>query len=184
MTSDQMTTNEAQVPGEEQVEPIEAQPAVAEELTGEELFAQQQQTIQDLEEQVKRVSAEFQNFRRRQEEEQKRVSLRLKDELFRSLLPILDNLERALAASQVQGSAEALIKGVELVDRDIRKIFEDHGVAALAAEGEPFDPAYHEAVMTEERDDVPDQTVVQELQTGYVIGGRVLRPSLVKVARS
>lgn len=138
----------------------------------------------DLEEHVKRLSAEFANFRRRQQEEQRRHLSRMKEDLFRTLLPVVDNLERALAASRGEASAESLMKGVELVEREVRKILEDHGVRPILADGEPFDPGLHEAVMTEEREDVPDQTVVQELQRGYTMEDRVLRPSMVKVARA
>lgn len=161
---------------------VDDQGAVIAEL--ESRLAERDSKVTELEEQVKRVSAEFQNFSRRQEEELKRRAHRLKEDVFRSLLPVLDNLERALDASKAQGTADALIKGVELVDRDMRKILEEHGVAVLEANGQPFDPAFHEAVMTEEREDVPDQTVLQELQKGYLMEGKVLRPSLVKVSRS
>lgn len=159
----------------------EENPAVSE-LS--ELLRQKDAALAELEEHVKRLSAEFANFRRRQEEESKRHSARMREELFRSLLPIVDNLERALAASQSSASAESLIKGVELVDREIRKLLEQHGVRPIDADGKLFDPAQHEAVMTEDREDVPDQTIVQELQRGYTIDDRVLRPSMVKVARS
>ncbi len=140
----------------------------------------------ELAEQVKRTSAEFQNFRRRQEEEQKRVKVRLREDIIRSLLPILDHLERTLqAARQGQDNAfEGLMQGLELIDKDVHKIFSEHGVSPIAAQGEIFDPALHEAIMMEETDQYEDQTIILELQKGYRLEDRVIRPSLVKVARN
>lgn len=181
-----MSTGQDQMPPEadqaEAVEQAEEQDPAVSELS--ELLRQKDTELAELKEHVKRLSAEFANFRRRQEEESKRHGARMREELFRSLLPIVDNLERALDASRSSASAESLIKGVELVDREIRKLLEQHGVRPIQADGKAFDPAQHEAVMTEEREDVPDQTIVQELQRGYTIDDRVLRPSMVKVARS
>lgn len=188
MTNDQQVQEQPEIIDEAPAAAVElddAEPAeVAAEPSPDELLRQKDERVAELEEQVKRVSAEFQNFRRRQEEEQKRQRLFMKEEVFRSLLPILDNLERALQASKGQSDADALIKGVELVDRDVRKIFEEHGVEPIEALDQLFDPALHQAVMMEERDDVPDQTIVAELQRGYKIQERVLRPSMVKVARN
>jgi len=140
----------------------------------------------ELTEQVKRTSAEFQNFSRRQEEEAKRVKVRIREDIIRSILPILDHLERTLKAADRggDGSFEALLKGVELIEKDVHKIFEDHGLSAIAAEGEVFDPALHQAVMMEETNEVPDQTILKELQTGYMLNDRVIRPSMVQVARN
>lgn len=140
----------------------------------------------ELIEQVKRTSAEFQNFRRRQEEEAKRVKLRIREDIIRSMLPILDHLDRTLAAAENSGDGafEALLKGVELIEKDVHKIFEEHGLAMIPAEGELFDAALHQAVMMEETDQVPDQTILKEFQVGYTLNDRVIRPSMVTVARN
>jgi molecular chaperone GrpE len=140
----------------------------------------------DLAEQVKRTAAEFQNFRRRQEEEQKRVKVRIREDLIRTLLPILDHLERTVAAAKGGGekATQALLQGVELIDKDVKKIFESHGLTPIAAEGETFDAALHQAVMMEETTEVADQTILAELQKGYKIDDRVIRPAMVKVARN
>jgi molecular chaperone GrpE len=141
------------------------------------------QRILDLEEQVKRVSAEFENFRRRLQDEQKRRQVLMKEELFRELLPIIDNLDRSLEAGRKTDSLEALLKGVELTRRDFSKLCSDHDVEQIVTDGAQFDPGLHQAVMTEDRDDVADQSIVAEFQKGYKMGERLLRPSLVKVAR-
>lgn len=138
----------------------------------------------ELNEQVKRTAAEFQNFRRRQEEEAKRVKVRLREDILRSFLPILDHLDRTLQAVKQGGSLETLTQGVELIDKDVKKIFEEHGLKAIPAQGETFDPALHQAVMMQETNEVPDQTIMAELQKGYQLEDRVLRPSMVQVARN
>lgn len=140
--------------------------------------------IQELDEQTKRMSAEFENFRRRQQEEAKRRSVLMKEEMFRSLLPIVDNLDRSLQAAKSTSSLEALLKGVELTRREIDRLFEDNEVSTIEAVGQAFDPNLHEAMMVEERDDIPDQSITLELQRGYRLGERVLRPSMVKVSRA
>lgn len=135
-------------------------------------------------EHVLAISAEFENFRRRQQEEQKRRQVLMKEELFRELLPLVDNLDRSLDAARQSQSLEALLKGVELIRRGFGRLFENNEIAEIATDGVDFDPALHEAMMVEERDDVPDQSIVMELQKGYKMGERVLRPSMVKVARN
>jgi molecular chaperone GrpE len=141
------------------------------------------QRILELEEQVKRVSAEFENFRRRLQDEQKRRQVLMKEDLFKELLPIIDNLDRSLDAGRKAASLEALLKGVDLTRREFSKLCEDHDVEQIVTEGALFDPGLHQAMMTEDRDDVPDQSIVSEFQKGYKMGDRLLRPSLVKVAR-
>lgn len=140
----------------------------------------------ELTEQVKRTSAEFQNFRRRQEEEAKRVKVRIREDIIRTMLPILDHLERTLTAADAGGDGghEALLEGVKLIEKDVQKIFGEHGLAAIPAQGELFDAALHQAVMMQETEEVPDQTILQELQKGYTLGDRVIRPSMVQVARN
>ena len=139
--------------------------------------------IARLKEQLKRVAAESDNFRRRQEANFERRLDSAKDDIFRKILPVIDNLEMAIKAAEAGGSLEAFLKGVELVHKNALSIFESFGIQPIKAEGEIFNPNLHEAVMVEERDDLPDETVTMELKTGYMWGERVLRPSMVKVAR-
>ena len=138
----------------------------------------------ELKEHVLVVSAEFENFRRRQQEEQKRQKVLMKEDLFRELLPLVDNLDRSLVAARQNPSVEALLKGVELIRKGFDRLLENNEISQIETAGIDFDPALHEAMMVEERDDVPDQSIVMELQKGYKMGDRVLRPSMVKVARN
>lgn len=168
------------------VETSEVVEAVVNEMSIEDEIERLKAANAELTEQVKRTSAEFQNFRRRQEEEAKRVKVRIREDIIRSMLPILDHLDRTLAAAEQggDGAFEALLKGVELIEKDVHKIFEEHGLAMIPAEGQPFDAALHQAVMMEETDEVPDQTIIKELQVGYTLNDRVIRPSMVTVARN
>lgn len=142
-----------------------------------------------------RTLAEFQNFRRRSAEERKEIIQFANRELILNILPILDNLERALAAAEaMRNSAEpgdekvaqkfdSLHTGVMLTLRQMQEVLRQMGVTPIQAVGTEFDPALHEAVLHVETADQPDQTVVEELERGYMIHSRVLRPSKVKVAK-
>ncbi len=174
-----LSQEEVQLEEPEAVEEADSSSGVAE-LS--ELLRTRDAEIVELKEQVRRVAADFENFRRRQEEEQKRRLQHLKEELFRQLLTILDSFERGLAAAQANPSIESLTQGMEMVTREYHKLLQNHGVEPIQTEGVLFDPNLHEAMMLEERDDVPDQAIVAELQRGYRMADRVLRPSLVKVA--
>ncbi|HEX5324491.1 MAG TPA: nucleotide exchange factor GrpE, partial [Capsulimonadaceae bacterium] len=97
---------------------------------------------------------------------------------------VVDDFDRSLAAARQAESYEQLVEGVEAVLRKIGDVLGRQGLEPIPAVGEPFDPAVHEAVMVEEGSDQPDETVIEELRKGYKMNGRVLRPSLVKVAKS
>ncbi len=132
-------------------------------------------------ERIARVQADFENFRRRTQREREELSVYANQGLLQDFLPVIDNLERALAAGD-NATAESLRSGVELTARQFRALLEKHNVSPVEAMGQPFDPNVHEAVM-QEQGDYETPTVVMELQKGYKIGDRLLRPAMVKVAR-
>jgi molecular chaperone GrpE len=138
--------------------------------------------VQELTDQNLRTLAEFQNFRRRTEEENRRYAQFANEELIRSLLPVLDNFERALAAAEKNKSFETLMGGVALTHRQMLDLLKKNGVEPIETKGRSFDPNFHEAVERVSDTDEPENSVVQELQRGYTMNSRVLRPSLVKVA--
>lgn len=143
------------------------------------LRAELDRTRAEMFEKLARAQADFENYRRRAQREREETIAYANLNLVRELLPVLDNLERALAATGEEGGIKA---GVELVARQFRDVLAKHGVTPVEALGQPFDPEVHEAVMQEAGDyDVP--TVVAELQKGYRMGNRLVRPALVKVAR-
>ncbi|HHY36350.1 MAG TPA: nucleotide exchange factor GrpE [Firmicutes bacterium] len=131
---------------------------------------------------LQRTRADFDNYRRRIERERRDFINRANERLFLELLPVLDNLERAL---QIEGeaSAAAIREGVELIYRQFLAVLMKEGVTPIEARGKPFDPELHEAVLQVEDPAVEAGTVVEEVQKGYMLHGRVLRPSMVKVAK-
>ncbi|MGM9998090.1 MAG: nucleotide exchange factor GrpE [Candidatus Bruticola sp.] len=150
----------------------------------EELLEAKDKELARLQEQLKRVTADTENYRKRMDANFERRIDSAKEDIFRKLLPIIDHLEMAIEASRKGGTVESLCQGVELVLKDAVKIMESYEVVPIEAKGQPFDPACHEAVMMEESDELPDETVSNEFKKGYKIGNRVLRPSMVCVARS
>jgi molecular chaperone GrpE len=131
-----------------------------------------------------RSAADFSNYRRRTEHERE-ASLGLANEmLLLKLLAVVDDFDRALAAMPPELKHLGWVEGLWLVERKLRALLESEGVTPIEAEGKPFDPREHEAVMHEETDKAPDDTVIGELQRGYRIRDRVLRPALVNVAKN
>jgi molecular chaperone GrpE len=131
-----------------------------------------------------RVSAEFENYKKRSAREMAEFKKYANQSLLRELLPIIDNLDLAIkAATEAADSTDAyLLDGVELTRKEILKVFENFHVEPIDSLGKPFDPNFHEAVMREESDEHPENTVVNELQKGYLMHDRLLRPSMVVVA--
>lgn len=135
--------------------------------------------LAELNEKYMRLMAEYQNFRRRTEEEKVNISTYANERIAGELLNVMDNFERALA---VDGGAEGFKDGVELIFKQLSTVLTKFGVEPIEAEGKPFDPNFHNAVMTGEEEGVEPDTVLQELQKGYMLRDRVLRPSMVKVS--
>jgi molecular chaperone GrpE len=129
-----------------------------------------------------RLAADFENFRRRKNQELVDRSRYASEDAARALLPVLDNLRRAVDHAAEAGTAEFFVSGLELVVREFEAALEKLGVEPIEAEGKPFDPSLHEAIGGEESETVDVDTVVDELQRGYRLHDRVLRPSLVRVA--
>ncbi len=131
---------------------------------------------------VLRTAAEFENFKKRSEREMTDFRKFASEAVFREILPIIDNLERALDVSG-NSDCEAVVEGVKITLKQFISSFSKFGVVPIEAVGKPFDPRFHEAVMSEESDTQPDNIVLKEMQTGYMINDRLLRPSMVVVAR-
>ncbi|MBI3625983.1 MAG: nucleotide exchange factor GrpE [Candidatus Rokubacteria bacterium] len=129
-----------------------------------------------------RAAAELENFKKRTQREREEYIRFANESLLREILPILDNLDRALEASRAGSEAQGVVAGVELIQRELLKVLEKFGVTPYSALGQPFDPERHEAVQRVVRPDAPDMTVVEETQRGYLLNGRVLRPAIVVVA--
>ncbi|MBR4425083.1 MAG: nucleotide exchange factor GrpE [Oscillospiraceae bacterium] len=126
-----------------------------------------------------RLMAEFDNYKKRSIREREAIYSDVRVDTVSRFLPVYDNLCRALSAETAD---EAYKRGVELIYNQLMSVFKGLGVTAIEAEGQPFDPQLHNAVMHVEDETVGDSTVVQELQKGFRLGDRVIRFSMVKVA--
>lgn len=127
-----------------------------------------------------RSQAEFDNARKRAARDQQEYRDYASAEAIKALLPVIDNLERALNAPSSQPSE--FRSGIELIYKQLQDTLQKLGVRHLNAKGQPFDPRLHEAIEMVETSDAPDHTVLEELQRGYMLKERLLRPSMVKVA--
>lgn len=130
-----------------------------------------------------RAAAELDNFRKRKEREVSELRKYANQTLLRELLGVVDNLERALAASKENGKPEGLMEGVQMTLKELLKIFDQFRVTPIESLQQPFDPNLHEAVMQEPSDAVPANTVLKELQKGYMLRDRLLRPAMVVVSK-
>jgi len=131
-----------------------------------------------------RVSAEFDNYKKRTARELNEFRKYANETLLKELLTVVDNLERAVtSAPDDEGNAQGILEGVDLTLKDLRKIFEKFSVKSVEALGTPFDPAFHQAVMQEESVDYPENTVSKELLRGYLYNDRLLRPAMVVVSK-
>ena len=135
--------------------------------------------IDDLLSRLQRLQADFVNYRKRSKREKSEMTTRGKVELCSSLLPVLDNFERALKAEENESD---FYKGVEMIYNQLLKSFADEGIEEIIALGEEFNPEYHEAIMRVESDEFEEGTVTEIVQKGFILDDRVIRPAMVKVA--
>ncbi|AMA72329.1 molecular chaperone GrpE [Aneurinibacillus sp. XH2] len=129
-----------------------------------------------------RAQADLQNFRIRVNREKEQMMKYQSQRVIEALLPVVDNFERAIAASKDAKDASALAEGIEMVFRQLQQVLEQEGVTTVPGVGEPFDPNMHQAVMQEESDEYESGIIIEEFQKGYKLKDRVIRPSMVKVS--
>jgi molecular chaperone GrpE len=130
-----------------------------------------------------RKTAEFENYRKRTDRERAAVSESAAASVIEELLPLVDDLERALNADPGAEGSDAYRRGVELIHRQLLEILRKRGVKAIDAVGADFDPYYHQAVVHEPAEGRRDGEIIEEFRRGYTLGDRLLRPSMVKVAK-
>ena len=132
-----------------------------------------------------RVSAEFENYKKRTTRELEEFRKFANQSLIKELLSVVDNLELAMNSTNGHKTIDqGLLQGLEMTHTEILKVFEKFNVKPIEAQGQLFDPTFHEAVMQEETDEFDENTVINELQKGYLIHDRLLRPSMVVVVRA
>ncbi len=134
---------------------------------------------------VLRLSAEFENYKKRKQRELDAFKKFANETIFKQFLTIVDNLERAIASAADSGKKEeGLLEGVKLTHKEIINLFDTFNVKSVEAENKPFDPNFHQAVTQEETNEVPDNTVTQVLQKGYLLHDRLIRPAMVIVSKN
>lgn len=162
-------------------------PELAELIASRAELKRLQAALAEAQEAVARRQADFDNYRKRIDRERGEAHSRVVADAARKLLPVVDNLARALDAERSVETNESkefkhFLHGVELIGKQLNDVLESFGVQPIASVGERFDPHVHEAVVTEASDEFEPDTVMEELARGYRIGDRLLRPAMVKVS--
>jgi molecular chaperone GrpE len=184
--------------GQAQTEPVEQAEELKKEELKEEVATGEEAEEPDLTEELEkaqaqaaeyldgwqRTQAEFSNYKKRQEAERAQMVTLASATLLRKLLPVADDFERALETKPSDLGHNTWVEGIVLIKHKLDGVLESEGVKPVEAEGQAFDPRYHEAVTYEEAAGYEDGQIIGELQRGYTLGERVLRPALVRVAKS
>ena len=147
-------------------------------------IASKDKELAELKDRYLRSLAENENARKRMRQQSDETVRLQRENLLRELLPVVDNLERAVDAARGGGNGKPIVEGVEMVLRSLLDFLKTHGVSQLTSIGQPFDPQLHEAVDQVESSQHPPNTVVNEFHRGYQIGDRLLRPARVAVAKN
>lgn len=136
-----------------------------------------------LQQQVLRTMADFQNFRKRNQQEAAQLRQFASEELVRNLLPVLDGFERTVVHAQGGGSFESVLAGLQAVEKQLRGVLEGQNVRRIPSVGEAFDPEFHEAIGTDPSSEYPEDVVTIEVEAGYKMGDKVIRPAKVRVSK-
>lgn len=157
--------------------------AVESSQSAEEGSSEENPELLQLKDKYLRTLAEYENFRKRSEKEKAQMFELGAKSIIEVLLPVVDNFERALSHVQEEEKDSPFVKGIEGIYKQIQKMFADCNIQEIEALGKKFDPALHNAVMTEEEGDAEEDTITQDLQKGYTYRGNVVRHSMVKVKK-
>jgi len=167
---------------EEKTERSKVPEASSKEVPEEDPLSLKEKQIAELTDDLKRLQAEFDNFKKRTEKEWKERARLANQTLIADLLPILDSFDKAIENAKNNGDATALRKGLESLHKQLLQTLQREGLREIRADGR-FDPFMHEAVMREEREDAEDGRILEIFQKGYAIGPKAIRPTKVKVAK-
>ncbi|QWU15016.1 molecular chaperone GrpE [Paenibacillus sophorae] len=141
-----------------------------------------QELADDYQGRVLRVQADYDNFRRRTLKEKEELAQYATSKLVTELLPVLDNFERALATAPTGSDSEAFAKGVNMIFRQLDGVLKSEGLTPMETVGQPFNPEFHQAIMQVESEEYEEGIVTEEVQKGYLLKNKVLRPAMVKVS--
>lgn len=163
-------------------QPVEAEPPDPVSILKNEL-AETQAKANEYLDGWQRARADFSNYKKRVEREQSQIYQNAAGSILKRYLGIVDDLERALKNRPQDGDGAAWADGIELIYRKLLSILESEGIQPMDAEGKAFDPNLHEAIMSEESNEHESGQIIEVLQQGYMLGDKVLRPAMVRVAR-
>ncbi len=132
-----------------------------------------------------RAAAEYENFKKRAEREKEEAMKFIAESIVLDIIPIIDNLDRAIksAKSDERKNFDALLQGIEMIQKQMLSVLEKYGVGIIESEGQPFDPRIHEAILQVPSEEHPENTVVQEFERGYTLHDKVIRPAKVIVSK-
>ncbi len=181
--SNPAATDAGATPGRPPAEPPEGTVVESPETQRETLAAKSQE-VERLQDRLLRLQAEFENFKKRMAREKAEYLKFGHERLVLEFLPVLDNLERAIATARAEAGTTPLLEGIEMIARLFRTVLEKAGVKPMEVMGQPFDPGYHQAVEQVESSHGNGNVVVEEVRKGYLMEGRVIRPALVKVSHA
>jgi molecular chaperone GrpE len=176
-----------QADGSGEAAPSAGGPEIAELVASRAELRRLESEVKELKDSLARRQADFENYRKRMERERSETYNRVVVDIAAKLLPVLDNLKRALEAEASVEASESdefrhFLSGVDLIYKQLNGVLDAFGVKPVPAEGEHFDPHLHEAVVTEPTDDFEPDTIIQEIVRGFTLGDKLIRPALVKVA--
>ncbi|MUG45082.1 nucleotide exchange factor GrpE [Paenibacillus woosongensis] len=175
-TTDENSTAEETAANEQQTS--EASSAEESNKEAEALRAE----LEEQQQRLMRAQADFDNFRRRTQKEKEELGKYASAKLITELLPVIDNFERAIASGEQGTDVSSYAKGVEMIFRQLEGVLGNEGLKAMETVGEPFNPEFHQAIMQVESDEHEEGIVVEEVQKGYMLKDKVLRPAMVKVS--
>lgn len=164
---------------ETQAGEAEASQEVTEEAEGQEELEAVKKQLSEGVERMKRLQADFENFRRRTRQEKEELSNMVVQDFIKDLLPMIDNFDRAMAAEATDGTK--FQQGVEMIYNQLAEILKNKGLEKIDTTDAKFDPNFHQAVMRVENPDLEDESIAMELQKGYMVKGKVIRPAMVQV---
>jgi len=181
-----INTDDSEMPqaDNQEGETLESAPEKETPQTPEEKLEQAQSEAAAAHDRFLRASAELENYKKRTQKEMADFKRFANSSLVKELLGVVDNLERAVESSNESNEKEQLAEGLDLTLKELLKVFKTFHVTPIESLGETFDPSYHQAMMQEETSSQPDNVVLRELQKGYMIHDRLLRPAMVVVSKS
>lgn len=182
-TEENLAGGEVNQGGEEVLEDVQDISLEEKVLTLEAELKQSKDQAEEYYNHLQRLQADFDNYRKRTQKEKEETVKYATERILEGLLPILDNFERAVNSSKTNQDFDAFSQGVDMILKQMQNTLAKEGLAAIEAVGQPFDPKLHDAVLQVDSEEHPENTVVEELQKGYYLKDKVLRPSMVKVSR-